>query len=303
MITLAHLTDIHLSPLPPVSPREIMGQRLLGYLNWIAGRGSFHDRETLDRLTADLKARKADHIAVTGDLTNISLPLEFQQAAQWLRDLGAPNRVSVIPGNHDAYVHVPAESGLDHWSAYMVSDEKGSAFAPPDQAGFPFVRIVGEVALIGLSSACPTWPFMATGRLKQPQIEALKLVLERLRDRDLFRTVLVHHPPLPGMADWRRGLHDAGALREVLRELGPDLVLHGHNHQHSHVVLESSDGPVPIIGAPSASVGREGSWALAAYHLYEISRNNGGWVCEMSVRGYAAPGDQVRELDRVRITG
>ena len=280
-----------------------MGLRLPGYLNWIGGRKSFHTRETLDRLTLDLKTQGADHIAVTGDLTNISLPLEFQRAAGWLRDLGPPDRVTVVPGNHDAYIHVPAEIGLGHWSAYMASDDKGAAFVPPNQAGFPFVRIVGEVALIGLSSACPTWPFMATGRLQGTQIEAFRTVLQRLRDQDLFKTVLVHHPPLPGMADWRRGLHDAAALQDVLRELGPDLVLHGHNHQHSHVILESSGGAVPIIGAPSASVGREGSWALAAYHIYEISRRNDGWVCQMSVRGLADPGDQMRELDRVSITG
>jgi 3',5'-cyclic AMP phosphodiesterase CpdA len=303
MFTLAHLTDVHLSPLPSAKPGEIMGQRLPGYLNWIGGRKSFHTRETLDRLTADLRTQGADHITVTGDLTNISLPLEFRRAAGWLRDLGPPDRVTVVPGNHDAYVHVPAETGLGHWSAYMASDDKGAAFVPRGQAGFPFVRIVGEVALIGLSSAFPTWPFMATGRLQARQIEALRTVLERLRGQDLFKTVLVHHPPLPGMADWRRGLRDAAALQEVLRDLGPDLVLHGHNHQHSHVILESPEGPVPIIGAASASVGREGSWALAAYHLYEISRGNGGWVCEMSVRGLAAPGDQVRELDRVTITG
>lgn len=284
-------------------PGQILGQRLLGYLNWIAGRGSFHDRKTLDRLTADLKASNADHIAVTGDLTNISLPLEFQQAAEWLRELGPPDRVTVVPGNHDAYVPMPVESGLGHWAAYMASDKTGAAFVSADQSGFPFVRVVGDVALIGLSSACPTLPFMATGRLKQPQIEAFRAVLTQLGDHDLFKIVLVHHPPLPGMSDWRRGLHDAEALREVLRELGPNLVLHGHDHQRTHVVLESSRGPVPIIGAPSASVGKEGSWALAAYHLYEISRSNGGWACEMSVRGLAVTGGQVEELDRVTITG
>jgi len=303
MFTLAQLTDVHLSPLPPVRLRQIMGPRLLGYLNWIAGRGSFHDRETLDRLTADLKARKADHIAVTGDLTNISLPLEFQQAAEWLRELGPPDRVTVVPGNHDAYVPVPVDSGLGHWSAFMTSDKEGAALAPGVQSSFPFVRIIGDVALIGLSSACPTLPFMATGRLKQPQIEAFRTVLAQLGDHDLFRIVLVHHPPLPGMSNWRRGLHDAQALQEVLRELGPDLVLHGHDHKRTQVVLESSRGPVPIIGAPSASVGREGSWALAAYHLYEISRANGGWACEMSVRGLATPGGQVEELDRLVLTG
>lgn len=302
MFTLAQLTDIHLAPLPPFRARQLMGGRLLGYLNWVAGRSSFHQREIVDKLTADLRSNGADHIAVTGDLTNISLPVEFKLAADWLRELGPPDRVTVVPGNHDAYVAMSFEDSLAHWSDYMVSDKKGATFACQGRGGFPFVRIVGEVALIGLTSACPTLPFMATGRLKNPQIRALGDTLRRLEDQDLFKIILIHHPPLPGMAGWRRGLVDAGALKGVLEELGADLVIHGHNHRHSHVVLEGRTGPIPIIGAPSASVGRTGLWPLGAYYLYEISRREGGWGCEMVSRGLTSPEGSVRELSREVLT-
>src|SRR3546814_18678258 len=75
-------------------------------------------------------------LAVTGDLTNLSLPAEFAQAHGWLSGLGAPATVSVIAGNHDwltGSVEDEAASGLDLWRPWMRSDD-GSAI-------FPYTRI------------------------------------------------------------------------------------------------------------------------------------------------------------------
>ena len=58
----------------------------------------------LDALVEDLQAQRPDHIAVTGDLVNISLVAEFAPARAWLESVGTPDHVTVVPGNHDAYV-------------------------------------------------------------------------------------------------------------------------------------------------------------------------------------------------------
>ena len=102
MFTLAHLSDVHLAPLPQPRMRELLSKRILGYANWLYGRHAFHRRTTLDVLIDDLKSRKPDHVAVTGDLVNISLPMEFQAAEDWLQALGHPADISIVPGNHDA---------------------------------------------------------------------------------------------------------------------------------------------------------------------------------------------------------
>ena len=44
---------------------------------------------------------------------------------------------------------------------------------------FPFVRVRGEVALIGLSTATPTGPLMASGHLGARQIDALAAILRQ----------------------------------------------------------------------------------------------------------------------------
>src|ERR1051326_6221775 len=103
MFVLAHLSDPHLAPLPTPRLMELAGKRVLGYVNWRRRRQLIHRREVLDGLVQDLKARAPDHVAVTGDLVNISLPADFAPAGVWLATLGRPHDVTVGPGNHDAY--------------------------------------------------------------------------------------------------------------------------------------------------------------------------------------------------------
>ena len=132
--------------------------------------------EFAERL-ADLGAQGSSHIAVTGDLVNISLPAEFGAALAWLRSLGDPAGVTVVPGNHDAYVKLPHEKGIGLWRDYMAADPGKGIERPANGSGFPFVRLRGPCALIGLSTAVPTLPFLATGRLDREQLAALPPIL------------------------------------------------------------------------------------------------------------------------------
>ena len=59
---------------------------------------------TLGTIVEAIKADKPDHLAVTGDLVNLALDAELELARLWLETLGRPEDVSVVPGNHDAYV-------------------------------------------------------------------------------------------------------------------------------------------------------------------------------------------------------
>ena len=65
---------------------------------------------------------KPDHIALTGDLVNVALPQEYRRAAEWLAAFDTPDRITVIPGNHDVYVSVPWAESLGLWGAYMAGD-------------------------------------------------------------------------------------------------------------------------------------------------------------------------------------
>ncbi|MGH6735861.1 MAG: metallophosphoesterase family protein [Methyloceanibacter sp.] len=297
MFTLAHLSDIHLSPMPRAKRRHLLSKRLLGYVNWHRGRKFVHRRDYLDLLTRDLIERKPDHVTVTGDLVNLGLPEEFLRAAEWLHHLGPPDHVTAIPGNHDAYVRLHPERGTRHWQPYMEGNAAGEALFRTPDTGFPFVRRYGDIAIVALSSAIPTMPFIAAGKLGRPQLDYLASALDTLGREGLFRVVLIHHPPLPGQAGWRRGLRDATKLREVLRAHGAELVLHGHDHAQTVHELDTASGTALIVGVPSASEAVEGQSPAARYNEYMIERSGDGWRVEMVGRA-AASNEHVWECER-----
>ncbi|GBF27084.1 3',5'-cyclic adenosine monophosphate phosphodiesterase CpdA [bacterium MnTg02] len=303
MFKLAHISDIHLTPLPRPNLSELAGKRLTGYLNWLRHRKAVHQRAVLNDLIADMQAQAPDHIAVVGDLVNLSLPEEFQAAQNWLEALGDPEKISVVPGNHDAYVTSRSEPGIDRWRAYMNSNAEGARYKATASDRFPYVRIFGPIALIGLSTAIPTPPFQAFGTLGGQQRRALASTLAQLAEQNLFRIVLIHHAPLEGQVSRRRSLRDSVELSEILRKFGAELVVHGHNHQSSLHHLETANGLIPICGVPSASSSGAHKHQPAAYNLYQISKTGTGWRCEVESRGFhqptsTTPNGEIGELAR-----
>jgi 3',5'-cyclic AMP phosphodiesterase CpdA len=122
VFVLAHLSDPHLAPLPRPRIAELASKRLSGYLNWIRKRRAIHRGEALAAIMRDLAQAGADHVAVTGDLVNIALPAEFETARRWLDALGPPADVSLVPGNHDAYVEGADALRERLWAPYMAGD-------------------------------------------------------------------------------------------------------------------------------------------------------------------------------------
>jgi 3',5'-cyclic AMP phosphodiesterase CpdA len=313
MITIAHLTDVHLGPIEGFVPRYWNLKRGLGYANWVRKRRHVHRRTVLDRIVADMEAQRPDHIAVTGDLANIGLPQEHINALAWLKGLGSPEHVTVVPGNHDTYSRIGRDPGARRWVEYMTSNAEGVAYAGSAAAHFPFVRVIGGLALIGVDSAVETPPLMAWGRIGKRQLDGLTGVLQRLRGSGLFRLVLLHHPPLSGQADAARGLRDAAELERVLAQGGAEFVIHGHNHRNMLGWLpcsagaDGAPGRIAVVGAPSASRGRRHHHeALGRYNLYRIGPDGSAgprpWRIELVGRGLAEPDGPVVELERSQLS-
>ena len=312
-ITLAQISDLHLGPLPTIPWHLLDLKRLTGTLNWHLQRRWLNTPEQAEAWAADLSAVAADHVAVTGDLCNIGLPVEVERGAQLLRRLGLPARVSVIPGNHDIYSTIDGRklgaAALAPWSAYMRSDAAGAAYGAGAEP-FPFVRVIERgtlrVALIGLNSAVETPPRIATGRLGERQINSLDAALHATGRDGLVRVVMLHHPPLMAWARPHHGLLDGNAFADVLRQRGADLVIHGHNHRAMFNELAGPAGSVPVVGVPSASaVATRGREDLARAHLFEISRAKADDRPTITLisRGLAANGGPIVELGRKQIAG
>ena len=281
MFVLAHLSDLHMAATPRLA--DLAGKRGLGFINWQRKRKYVHRPEALEAITRDVARCGADHIAVTGDLVNLSLPPEYLRARQWLDSLGAAADVTVVPGNHDVYVPQARPCPAAYWGDFMRGDGDN------EHRGFPFLRRRGPLALIALCSGVPTGPFLATGRLGREQLERLARALEETKES--FRVVLIHHPPASPPRRHLRRLTDAAEFRGVLAAKGAELLLHGHDHRNAIAWLDGPGAMIPAVGVASASAcARHGGEDAAGYHIFRIEGQAGAWRCELIARELDADG-------------
>lgn len=276
MFKLAHISDVHLGPLPDLSLRELASKRITGFVNWHRNRARHLFAGTLDCLMTDIQRRKPDHLAITGDLVNLASSLEIAAVTAWLAEAGDPGDISVVPGNHDAYVPGAYERMTRAWYPYMRSDE-GPLGWIRDHHCFPYVRVRGPVALIGCSTAVATPPFAASGYFGQRQARATVNLLQAAGEAGLFRVVLIHHPPIRGATSMHKRMIGIRRFAATISSGGAELVLHGHTHLNTVYYLKGQTAPVPVVGIASASQGPGGSKPAAAYNLFSIAGEPGNW--------------------------
>jgi 3',5'-cyclic AMP phosphodiesterase CpdA len=288
---LAHLSDLHLPPPKGAFGwRDVLSKRLLSRIAW-RRKGEEHRPEVLAALVADLTAAAPDHIVITGDLTNFASPIELEAACQWLQALGPARDVTVSPGNHDALVGPKGTEPFAQWAPWLGDH---------GEAVFPQVRVRDGVALFNLCSAVPTALHLATGGLGQAQLQQLDALLADPAYADLFRVVLLHHPPIKGAVSRRKSLVDQDQLRAVLARHGVDLVLHGHAHESLVATLPGPAGAlIPVLGAPSASAVGQLGHPAARWHAIEITQAaDGSRQVKVVARGLDPKTGQVAELSR-----
>jgi 3',5'-cyclic AMP phosphodiesterase CpdA len=276
MFVLAHISDVHLPLNGRPRARELLGKRILGYANWRRGRDDIHRPEVLEKIATHMLSQAPDHIAVTGDLVNVAANREWAGARAFLDSLGDHDQVTVIPGNHDAYVGGSVPAMVEAFDANMRGDKEHQHADPamPTARGlerrFPFVRLRGNMAIIACSTAVPTAPFMATGWLGKAQLDRLEILLTSLKAEGRYRVVLIHHPPVPGLATGRRRMSDDTEFAELLSRTGAELVLHGHNHTATAMMTPGPDTPIPVIGVPSTSARADSKRPAAQYNLFRF---------------------------------
>ncbi|MDT8409961.1 MAG: metallophosphoesterase [Wenzhouxiangellaceae bacterium] len=243
---IVHLTDVHIPPLPTLRLRELFGKRLLGLRSWHRKWKQEHRPEILAALDRALAEIAPEHICVTGDLTFTTHPAEVEQARAWLASLGPAERISLVPGNHDAYVPGALEHALERWADWMRDDAGGPV-------RFPYLQRRGPVDIIGLSTAIPLRLPITVGRIGRDQLERLRALLDQTAGDGRPRIVLLHHPPQDGVARWSKQLLDRAQLQRMIAGRRVELMLHGHLHRPLETTLAGTPGPVTVLGSGSVS--------------------------------------------------
>jgi len=269
---LVHLTDPHLSSLKGVRLSSLLGKRLSGYLSWRKNRSKHHLPAVLEKLESAVLAEDADQILLTGDLVQIGLESEIRQAADWLAVFSPPEKVMLVPGNHDVYAGGSAAIVSRFWSNYLFQ----SATPDGDLTGrYPVLRRFGNIDLIGLSTACVTPVFMARGSLGRDQLDRLETLLQKSAAEGQLAILLIHHPPLPGLCGRRKALTDDSELEAALIRHPPAMVFYGHLHLNREVQL----GETRIFCTASAS-----SVSDASYRVIDIAERDDGWAIRMRLK-------------------
>ncbi|HYU14598.1 MAG TPA: metallophosphoesterase [Candidatus Acidoferrum sp.] len=308
---IAHCSDLHLLSLAGARALDFANKRWIGGLNLLANRGRHYHSRVFEAMVADFNRSAIDHILVTGDVTNLAFEEEFRFARRLFEAIRlGPEHVTVLPGNHDAYVARGAEYFSTHFEDYnrpdpgwAWSDEAAKAGKAGKVADrWPVVRVRGPLALLALSTSLATPWFTAWGRVGDEQLDRLAAALADPRLAGRFRLVAIHHPPAGERSRSAvRGLRDRDRFAAVIAEAGAELILHGHEHLDLRAELPGPPGggpPIAVRGIQSGTYEAGNPVRRARYRVYEIGEQRAG--ASAAGRRPALVGETLRVWDPER---
>jgi 3',5'-cyclic AMP phosphodiesterase CpdA len=187
-------------------------------------------REAIDHVKA-LPAKPAFMIH-TGDITHLSKPQEFDDAAQVIG--GAGLDVHYVPGEHDI---VDEGAGKSYRERYG-KNAKGAGWYSFDQNG---VHFIGLVNVANLKAG-------GLGSLGHDQLEWLEKDVKGLKASTPI-VVFAHIPLWTVSAEWGWGTDDSAVALGYLKRFGSVTVLNGHIHQ----LMQKVEGNVTFHTARSTA--------------------------------------------------
>ena len=245
---ICHISDLHLPIEKKPTLLQLFNKRIFGFLNHTSKRKNIFKLENLDLIFNDINKSNDIHTVLTGDIVNLSLEDEFSSASQLLDHHFTDEALSVIPGNHDAYIKVDYKRSMSYLKKYFNKQNNSI-----DQEPFPYLKIINDIAIIGLSSAINSPPLMCWGKMSSKQINTLEDMLKSINGNNYFTIILIHHPVHKYGFMNLKGLLNRKQLLETITKYNINLVLHGHLHREVYNFIKTKDKFVPCIGAPSSS--------------------------------------------------
>lgn len=151
----------------------------------------------------------------TGDLSQISKPVQFDTLDQTLKDLRT-EKIFYVPGEHDVLDDGDGKMYLDRYG----KDTMGNGWYSFDKAGAHFI---GLVNVMNLKAG-------GLGSLGHEQLEWLEKDVQHLKSSTPV-VVFAHIPLWSVYPDWGWGTSDSEQALGYLKRFGSVTVLNGHIHQ------------------------------------------------------------------------
>ncbi|MBN2694573.1 metallophosphoesterase [bacterium] len=251
---IAHISDLHISSDAKYSLLRFINKRAIGAVNLFFNRKKEYPPKMVEKLVEHLMQQNVEHTVITGDLTNLAFPEEFQRAKEILSPL--ENSVTIIPGNHDNYTR---------------ESFKKSRFSSYFPETVPNVKKIGdEVAVIALSTSVPTGYFFSAGKISKAQLKFLEETLTKDDIKDRFKIVLIHHhiEKVAKHKQYISSIRNRAKLLSVLEKYKIDVVLHGHRHENNHYQLHLNSHTVDVYECGAS--GRVSKKHPGNYNIYTI---------------------------------
>ena len=225
MSIVAHLSDLHLIEREHHKRGSYSRRRL-----WFLSAGSPLDaRARMHRTAASLQAVRrsgADHLVITGDLTEDGVQAQFEVLAEVLHDSGIdPHCVTLTPGNHDGYAEPGAfERALEGpLRVFRKTSRHGAHTVLNDAVVAPVSTMIeGQ------------WIARAGGMVRHDDVRSIRKLASDSITRGKAVVVAQHHPPSRhtlSPVSWFDDVSNADAMRDLVLERTRVHVLHGHMHR------------------------------------------------------------------------
>jgi 3',5'-cyclic AMP phosphodiesterase CpdA len=240
---IAHLSDVHMLEDGPVaSVLQDLAIRLVSVGRVVDAKGR---ARKLERGLAAAVRAGADHLVISGDLTEVGAPAQLEAFAHVLHSSGIrPENVTLVPGNHDAYT-----SG-DAWRRALEGPLRAYRGTAAEHDGKVVDR--GDIVFLPIDVTCAQPITRSAGELRPDAASALEA---HFADSSLAKRALVvvqHHPPFAhdrSTWQWLDGLRGSARLMAALARHSHVQVLHGHLHKAVDRLI--GYGKSRVLGAPA----------------------------------------------------
>lgn len=227
MTILAHLSDLHMLERDHHKRRGLSRTRL----QFLSTGAALDAEARLQRATRLLQLAQrggADHILLTGDLTEDGVDSQFEMLAEALDLSGVePERVTLLPGNHDAYVDFHA------FDRALAGPLKAFRATSHDRAR----TVLDDAVIVPISTTIEgQWFTRSRGAIRLDDVARIRRVASDPISRERAVVVAQHHPPShhPLFAvEWFDGVDNVTAMRDLLQERARVHILHGHTHRRA----------------------------------------------------------------------
>ena len=265
--TIIHISDLHFHSYPQ-KLSEFNAKRILGATNLLIRRAREFPLKRAKLLVDRIQDMNCDHLVISGDMTQLSLEREFSLAREILEPLLAqPERVTIIPGNHDRYVRQP--SGTDLFTQYF-----GEFFGTNEL----HVRNLNqEWVIVGWDSAHHNDWITAAGTVKGSTIKATETLLKSYPEKTNF--IIANHYPLTFPEDWKfdrsHELYNLVPVRNwILQNSQIRLYLHGHIHLNWLHRLPRDSAPELLLVNSAASCSKLHTGQSSSFHQIVLDDGN-----------------------------